>query len=168
MKTSDFYGQNIGTFEAKVRHFYAKKSDVFNFRKNALFWRGGKVWNGGAQQATEGQRQEGRGTAYFLPFGRSQHEFPPVALFAQIYGFYPTFGRNLTDFCPNLWFLTHIWAKLVCFRQNYRVTLLCPFFCKNQSKKRESLVVRHRINRQALFGFRFSEYFCSVKYNVES
>ena len=87
MKTSDFYGQNIGTFEAKVRHFYAKKSDVFNFRKNALFWRGGKVWNGGAQQATEGQRQEGRGTAYFLPFGRSQHEFPPVALFAQIYGF---------------------------------------------------------------------------------
>ena len=86
MKTSDFFGQNIGTFEAKVRHFYAKKSDVFNFRKNALFGRE-KVWNGGALQATEGQRQEGRGTAYFLPFGRSQHEFPPVALFAQIYGF---------------------------------------------------------------------------------
>ena len=133
MKTSDFFGQNIGTFEAKVRHFLSKKSDVFNFRKNALFGRE-KVWNGGALQATEGQRQEGRGTAYFLPFGRSQHEFPPVALFAQIHGFYPTFGRKSTDFCPNLWFLTHIWAKLVCFRQNYRVTLLCPIFAKISSK----------------------------------
>ena len=43
-----------------------------------------------------------------------------------------------------------------------------PDFCKNQSKKRESLIVRHRINRQTLLAFRFSEYFCRVKYNVES
>ena len=147
---------------------FAQRSPMFSISGKRPFLEGREGVEWGAQQATEGQRQEGRGTAYFLPFGRSQHEFPPVALFAQIYGFYPTFGRKSTDFCPNLWFLTHIWAKLVCFRQNYRVTLLCPFFCKNQSKKRESLVVRHRINRQALFGFRFSEYFCSVKYNVES
>ena len=38
MKTSDFFGQNIGTFEAKVRHFLSKKSDVFNFRKTPFFW----------------------------------------------------------------------------------------------------------------------------------
>ena len=31
-KTSDFLRQNIRTFASKVRHFYAKKSDVFNFR----------------------------------------------------------------------------------------------------------------------------------------
>ena len=160
-KTSELSRQKYGTF--------MQRSPMFSISGKRPFLEGreGVEW-GGAQQATEGQRQEGRGTAYFLPFGRSQHEFPPVALFAQIYGFYPTFGRKPTDFCPNLWFLTHIWAKTVCFRQNYRVTLLCPFFCKNQSKKRESLVVRHRINRQTLLAFRFSEYFCSVKYNVES
>ena len=36
LKTSDFFGQNIGTFEAKVRYFYAKKSDVFIFRNGAF------------------------------------------------------------------------------------------------------------------------------------
>ena len=114
---------------------FAQRSPMFSISGKTPFFGGeGRRGMGGAQQATEGQRQEGRGTAYFLPFGRSQHEFPPVALFAQIYGFYPTFGRNLTDFCPNLWFLPHIWAKLVCFRQNYRVTLLCPIFAKISQK----------------------------------
>ena len=59
MKTSDFYGQNIGTFEAKVRHFLSKKSDVFNFRKNALFWRGGKVWNGGRSKRQRDSDRKG-------------------------------------------------------------------------------------------------------------
>ena len=36
LKTSDFFGQNIGTFEAKVRYFYAKKSDVFIFRNGTF------------------------------------------------------------------------------------------------------------------------------------
>ena len=36
-KTSDFLRQNIRTFASKVRHFYAKKSDVFNFR-NRCHW----------------------------------------------------------------------------------------------------------------------------------
>ena len=126
-KTSELSRQKYGTF--------MQRSPMFSISGKTPFWGGeGRRGMGEAQQATEGQRQEGRGTAYFLPFGRSQHEFPPVALFAQIYGFYPTFGRKPTDFCPNLWFLTHIWAKLVCFRQNYRVTLLCPFFAKISSK----------------------------------
>ena len=125
-KTSELSRQKYGTFY--------QRSPMFSISGKRPFLEGREGVEWGAQQATEGQRQEGRGTAYFLPFGRSQHEFPPVALFAQIYGFYPTFGRKPTDFCPNLWFLTHIWAKLVCFRQNYRVTLLCPFFAKISSK----------------------------------
>ena len=36
-KTSDFLRQNIRTFAPKVRHFYAKKSDVFNCR-NRCHW----------------------------------------------------------------------------------------------------------------------------------
>ena len=36
-KTSDFLRQNIRTFASKVRHFYAKKSDVFN-RPNRCHW----------------------------------------------------------------------------------------------------------------------------------
>ena len=35
-KTSDFLRQNIRTFASKVRHFYAKKSDVFNCRNVAI------------------------------------------------------------------------------------------------------------------------------------
>ena len=85
--------ENIGLLWAKHRNFRGKSTALsikevrcFQFPEKRPFWeREGVEW--GAQQATEGQRQEGRGTAYFLPFGRSQHEFPPVALFAQIYGF---------------------------------------------------------------------------------
>ena len=36
-KTSDFLRQNIRTFASKVRHFYAKKSGVFNCR-NRCHW----------------------------------------------------------------------------------------------------------------------------------
>ena len=35
-----------------------------------------------------------------------------TSVFVQIYGFYPTFGRKLVCFCPNLWFLPHIWTKI--------------------------------------------------------
>jgi len=37
------------------------------------------------------------------------------AIFVQIYTFYPTFGRKSTYFCPNLYFLPHIWTKIVFF-----------------------------------------------------
>ena len=36
-KTSDFFGQKYGGFALKVRMFYAKKSDVFNFRMPECF-----------------------------------------------------------------------------------------------------------------------------------
>ena len=36
---------------------------------------------------------------------------PLFISFAQIYTFYPTFGRKSIDFYPNLHFLPHIWAK---------------------------------------------------------
>ncbi len=32
-------------------------------------------------------------------------------VFVQIYTFYPTFGRKVMSFCPNLYFLPHIWTK---------------------------------------------------------
>ena len=32
-----------------------------------------------------------------------------------IYFFYPTFGRKTVRFCPNLCFLSHIWAKILGF-----------------------------------------------------
>lgn len=35
-----------------------------------------------------------------------------IAIFVQIYAFYPTFGRKSTYFCPNLYFLPHIWTKI--------------------------------------------------------
>ena len=38
-----------------------------------------------------------------------------IAFFAQIYTFYPTFGRKSVSFRPNLYFLPHIWAKIVCY-----------------------------------------------------
>ena len=35
-ETSDFFGQKYGGFATKVRMFYAKKSDVFDFRNGDL------------------------------------------------------------------------------------------------------------------------------------
>ena len=32
-------------------------------------------------------------------------------VFVQIYAFHPTFGRKVMSFCPNLYFLPHIWTK---------------------------------------------------------
>ena len=42
----------------------------------------------------------------------------------QIYTFYPTFGRNSVSFRPNLHFLPHIWAKIVCYIKI--IVYLCP------------------------------------------
>ena len=38
-----------------------------------------------------------------------------IAFFAQIYPFYPIFGRKSVGFRPNLHFLPRIWAKIVCY-----------------------------------------------------
>ena len=38
-----------------------------------------------------------------------------LPFFAQIYTFYPTFGRKSVGFRPNLHFLPHIWVKIVCY-----------------------------------------------------
>ena len=149
--------ENIGLLWAKHRNFRGKSTALlckevrcFQFPENALFWRGGKVWNGGRSKR---QRDSDRK-------GVEQHTSCPSAGVSM--------SSLLLHFLPkSMVFDPHL-GETRLFSSELSCNFALPIFCKNQSKKRESLIVRHRINRQTLLAFRFSEYFCRVKYNVES
>ena len=45
-------------------------------------------------------------------------------VFVQIYTFYPIFGQKEVDFCPNLYFLAHIWTKTKDTKQKGKAIML--------------------------------------------
>ena len=47
----------------------------------------------------------------------------------------PRFGQMQTDFCPNLYFLFHIWAKTLLYFK------LLTYLCTHRDKKRRVVIL---------------------------
>ena len=142
-KTSELSRQKYGTF--------MQRSPMFSISGKTPFW--GGEGRGGMGGRSKRQRDSDRK-------GVEQHTSCPSAGVSM--------SSLLLHFLPkSMVFDPHLGENRL-FSSELSCNFALPIFCKNQFKKRESLVVRHRINRQTLLGFRFSEYFCRVKYNVES